>query len=76
MELARKLMERAGINNVVLEKWGTKDKAGTLMGTLLDIRPSTCKTYLSDPCLNLQYHEKTVKDINNILEILEVDFRL
>lgn len=76
MELARKLMEQAGINNEVLEKWGTKDKAGTLMGTLLDIRPSTCKTYLSDPCLNMQYHEKTVKDINNILEILEVDFRL
>ena len=76
MELARILMEQAGIDNVVLDKWGNKDKAGTLMGTLLDIRSSTCKTYLSDPNINFQYHEKIVEEINNILKSLEVDFKL
>ena len=76
MELARKLMEAAGINDSILKNWGNKDKAGTLMGTLLDIVPSTCKTYLSDPSMNRQHHEKTVTDINKQLEALGVGFKL
>ena len=76
MELARILMEQAGIDKAILDKWGNKDKAGTLMGILLEIRSSTCKTYLSDPNMNFQYHETIVKEINNILKSLEVDFKL
>ena len=70
MELARILMDAAGINEDVLAKWGNKDKAGTIMGTMLDIRPSTCKTYLSDPMINYEYHKKTVDIINPLLETL------
>lgn len=76
MELARKLMDKAGINDFVLAKWGNKDKAGTLMGTMLDIKSSTCKTYLSDPCLNSQHHKETIDKINPLLEALNIDFRL
>lgn len=76
MELARKLMEAAGINEDILKKWGNKDKAGTLMGTMLDIVSSTCKTYLSDPCMNSLHHEETIKKINPLLEALNIKFRL
>ena len=76
MELARKLMDAAGIHEDILEKWGNKDKAGTLMGTMLDIKPSTCKTYLSDPCMNCEYHKDTVEIINPLLEALGLDFKL
>lgn len=76
MKLAGLLMEKAGITNEVLSKWGNKDKAGTLMATLLDIVPTTCKTYLSDPCLNYKYHEETVKSINSLLKELGLEFRL
>ncbi len=76
MELARKLMDAAGINEDVLAKWGNKDKAGTLMGIMLDIIPSTCKTYLSDPCMNYEHHKSTVDKINPLLEALELDFKL
>ena len=76
MELARKLMDAAGINEEVLAKWGNKDKAGTIMGTMLDIRPSTCKTYLSDPMINYEYHKNTVDIINSLLEALGLKFKL
>lgn len=76
MELLRKIMEAAGINKVVLEKWGNKDKAGTLMGTILDIKSTTCKTYISDPCLNVQYHEETIETINPLLKALGFEFSL
>ena len=76
MELARILMDAAGINKDVLAKWGNKDKAGTIMGTMLDIRPSTCKTYLSDPMINYEYHKKTVDIINSLLEALGLKFKL
>lgn len=76
MELARKLMEAAGIDESVLDKWGKKDKAGTLMGIMLDIVPTTCKTYLSDPCMNSLHHKETIKKINPLLEALEIEFRL
>jgi len=76
MELARKLMDAAGINEDVLAKWGNKDKAGTIMGTMLDIRPSTCKTYLSDPMINYEYHKNTVDIINSLLEALGLKFKL
>ena len=76
MELARKIMEKAGIDKNILDKWGKKDKAGTLMGTMLDIKPATCKTYLSDPCLNTDHHKETIDKINPLIEALELDFRL
>ena len=76
MELARKLMDAAGINETVLEKWGNKDKAGTVMGTMLDIVPSTCKTYLSDPSINHEHHKETVDKINPLLESLGLKFKL
>ena len=76
MELARKLMDAAGINKDVLAKWGNKDKAGTVMGTMLDIVPSTCKTYLSDPSINHEHHKETVDKINPLLESLGLKFKL
>ena len=76
MELARKLMEAAGINEEILAKWGNKDKTGTLMGTMLDILPSTCKTYLSDPCMNYEHHKETVDKINPLLDALGFEFTL
>ena len=76
MELARKLMDAAGINKDVLAKWGNKDKAGTVMGTMLDIVPSTCKTYLSDPSINHEHHKETVDKINPLLEALGLKFKL
>jgi len=69
-------MDAAGINEEVLAKWGNKDKAGTIMGTMLDIRPSTCKTYLSDPMINYEYHKNTVDIINSLLEALGLKFKL
>lgn len=76
MELARKLMDAAGINKDVLAIWGNKDKAGTVMGTMLDIVPSTCKTYLSDPSINHEHHKETVDKINPLLEALGLKFKL
>ena len=76
MELARIIMAAAGIDEEILAKWGNKDKAGTLMGTMLDIRPSTCKTYLSDPCMNYEHHKNTIDKINPLLEALEFEFNL
>ena len=76
MLLTLKIMEKAGIDEVFLGKFRRKDKVGTLMGIMLDIIPSTCKTYISDPCLNYEYHQKTVDSINSLLEELELDFRL
>ncbi len=76
MELARKIMAAAGIDEEILVKWGNKDKAGTLMGTMLDIVPSTCKTYLSDPCMNYEHHKNTVDKINPLLEALGLEFKL
>ena len=76
MELARKIMAAAGIDKGILAKWGNKDKAGTLMGTMLDIVPSTCKTYLSDPCMNYEHHKNTVDEINSLLESLGLEFKL
>lgn len=76
MELARLLMEKAGINETVLDKWGNKDKAGTIMSIISDITPTTCKTYLSDPTINKGYHEKTISNINTLLESLGLDFKL
>lgn len=76
MELARLLMEKAGINETVLDKWGNKDKAGTIMSIISDITPTTCKTYLSDPIINKGYHEKTIFNINTLLEALGLDFKL
>jgi len=76
MELARKLMEAAGIDEETLKKWGNKDKAGTVMGTMLDIVPSTCKTYLSDPYINHEHHKSTVDKINPLLEALGLKFKL
>lgn len=76
MELARLLMEKAGINKTLLDKWGNKDKVGTIMSIILDIPPTTCKTYLSDPTINKGYHEKTISNINTLLEALGLDFKL
>lgn len=76
MELTRKLIEAAGINEEILAKWGNKDKAGTLIGMMLDILPSTCKTYISDPYLNSQYHKETIEKINSLLDALGIKFRL
>lgn len=77
MELARRFMEKAGINQNVLEKQGNKDKAGELMAVMLnDITPQTCKQYISQPVLSRSYHEKTINLINPLLEELCDDIRL
>ena len=76
MELARRLMEKAGIDASVLGRWGNKDRAGALMATMLDIMPKTCKSYLSDPDLSRARHHETIEKINKLLGALEVDWRL
>lgn len=74
MELARQLLLKAGAN---LEKWGNKDKAGTVMSTMLgNIPASTCKTYVSDHSINKEFHKENIDEINKLLESLELDFRL
>lgn len=76
MELARLLMEKAGITKDIIKQWGNNKTAGTLMGTLLDIPAKTCKSYLSDPSINYQYHKEIVDRLNSLLKSLKVDLRL
>ena len=76
MELARILMEKAGITTELLKRHGNKDKAGTIMGALLDIPAKTCKQYYSDPKLNKGYHKETVMELNAILNELKIDIQL
>lgn len=76
MELACRLMEKAGITKEVLEHHGNKDKAGTIMGTLLDISPAACKVYVSQRDMSTHYHEKTIKQLNPLLKELGTDIQL
>lgn len=76
MELARRIMENAGFCEDLLYKWGNKDKAGTIMGVMLDIPAQTCKNYISDPSLNTEYHKKTIDKINPIFKELGIDIQL
>ena len=76
MELALRLMEKAGINKQVLERQGNKDKAGELMGALLDIPAQSCKQHVSVPGLNRNYHKEIIKQLNPLLKDLNCDIQL
>lgn len=76
MELACRLMEKSGVTKTVLEHHGNKDKAGTIMGTLLDISPLICKQYISQRDLNTNHHKETIKTINPLLKELGTDIQL
>ena len=79
MELMRRIMERAGIDEAFLQKKrGFKKKAGMLMSCMLGIRPETCQSWLSYRELDVQHeeHREAVKEINRLLEDLELDIRL
>ncbi len=79
MELMRKIMEKAGIDEAFLQKKrGFKKKAGMLMSCMLGIRPETCQSWLSYRELDVQHeeHREAVKEINRLLEDLELDIRL
>ena len=76
MELACRLMEKSGVTRTVLDHHGNKDKAGTLMGTLLDISPIICKQYISQRDLNTNHHKETIKIINPLLKELGTDIQL
>lgn len=76
MELACRLLEKSGVSKEVLEHFGNKDKAGTLIGTLLEIPSSTCKQYLSQRDLSINYHKENIKAINHLLKQLGSDIQL
>ena len=76
MELACRLMEKSGVTKAVLDHHGNKDKAGTLMGTLLEISPLICKQYISQRDLNTNHHKETINTINPLLKELGTDIQL
>lgn len=79
MELMRRIMEKAGIDEAFLQKKrGFKKKAGMLMSCMLGIRPETCQSWLSYRELDVQHeeHREAVKEINRLLEDLGLDIRL
>jgi hypothetical protein len=76
MELACRLLEKSGVTKAVLDHHGNKDKAGTVMGALLDISPFICKQYLSQRDLNTVHHKETIKAINPLLKELGTDIQL
>lgn len=76
MELTCRLLEKAGVTEDVLKCRGNKDKAGTIMGTLLGIPAKTCKQYLSDRVLNRGYHKETINNVNPLLKDLKTEIQL
>ena len=78
MELARRIMAQAGIDETCLSKRGSKTRAATLMGSMLDIKAHTCQTWLSSPEVDWDHeaHREIIREINEILEFLELDIRL
>lgn len=84
MELARRLMEKAGMTDEVLSHQGNKQKAATVMSLLLDIcnnnkrcNPAqTCATYLSSPMLPKKCDEKTINKLNSLLSELNIGIQL
>lgn len=76
MELACQLLSAAGVSEEVLSKRGNKDKAGTVIGALLDIPAKTCKQYCTDRKLNRGYHENTILMLNPLLKELETNVQL
>ena len=84
MELARRLLQKAGMTDEVLNRQGNKKKAARVMSCLLDIKNNnsqsnpaqTCATYLSSPDLSSTRHQKTIAELNPLLEDLEIDIQL
>lgn len=76
MELTCQLMEKAGITKEVLEHHGNKDKAGTIMGALLEIPSTTCKVYVSQRDISTPYHKETIDELNPLLMELGTDIKL
>ena len=74
--IAGRLLEKSGVTKAVLDHHGNKDKAGTVMGALLDISPFICKQYLSQRDLNTVHHKETIKAINPLLKELGTDIQL
>ena len=70
MELARKIMSEAGFTIEFLSVRGRKTKVATLMGIMLDIPIHTCQE------LNREEHHKTIKEINDTLEALDIELRI
>ena len=76
MELARKIMSEAGFTIEFLSVRGRKTKVATLMGIMLDIPNHTCQSWLSCQELNREEHHKTIKEINDTLEALDIELRI
>lgn len=77
MELALRLLEKAGITEAVLEDHhGNKEKAAKLLEKLLGIPFTTCKRYLSEHDLSKTYHRKAIDQFNQLLSELGSDIKL
>lgn len=84
MELALRLLQKAGMTDEVLAHRGNLQKAARVMSCLLDIKndnarnnpAQTCATYLSSPDLSTQRHQKTIAELNPLLATLGVDIQL
>ncbi len=84
MELARRLLQKAGMTDEVLNRQGNKQKAARVMSCLLDIKNNnshnnpaqTCATFLSAPDLSTTRHQKTIAELNPLLEDLGIDIQL
>lgn len=78
MELARRLLEKAGVTEAVLGRYGNRGKAARVISTLLGISSGTCKVYLSDheQSLNRKYHQKEIERLNSLLAELGSDISI
>ena len=84
MELALLLLKKAGLTDEVLSQQGNKQKAATIMATLLDIHSNnkkgneaqTCATYISARDLSRDRHEQIIENINSLLKELNIDIQI
>ena len=78
MELARLLLEKAGVTEAVLGRYGNRGKAAQVISTLLGISSGTCKVYLSDheQSLNRKYHQEEIERLNSLLAELGSDISI
>lgn len=77
MELACRLLDKAGITEAVLEDHhGNKERAARILEKLLGIPFTTCKRYLSERDLSKTYHRKAIDQLNQLLSELGSDIRL
>ncbi|MCR4602019.1 MAG: hypothetical protein K5683_00620 [Prevotella sp.] len=76
IELACILFDKAGIDQSVINRYGKKVVASTLMALLLDISENICRVYFSNRDYNNSHNKDDINRINDLLQKLEVDIQL